>query len=257
MVYFPHLFLLILKHGFIGTEFLVTYEYAKNNLVTYNDKGEEAIAYAALGAVFGAGLGCYAVDQANKYWQSQGENGMISVSRTDIVAQFFEFVERTFTVKKYWDGYVSNYYDKPPFFLDYVFYCNDGAQDFYYLSVGSLVRFGYEAGFKVRSTISESAMIGAITAKFRMMNKIVSKNRIWHNVAVIEGEKFNELSEEMQVFLTSVKNYTNVWARETNQSVVQLFGNIAPNSTEIKPVIQLEARDIFEQLQLKPIDNGD
>lgn len=120
--YFPHLFFIILKIGFDVKKFKEVYKYALDNLKSVNDKGEEGVCYASLGAVFGVEVGKSMVDNANRYWAREKQVRPSLVKREDLFEQFFDCTEVMFDQLNVYE--VKEIYTEmvKPKVLEYLFY---------------------------------------------------------------------------------------------------------------------------------------
>lgn len=103
-LYLWRVFWLALEKGFNAAEFNKCLVEAKENLKTENDKNEEAIVYAVLGAVFGRETFEFALGWNAKKAMEREEDGDYERQRVNIVDQFFNATLSYFHRMEWWKG---------------------------------------------------------------------------------------------------------------------------------------------------------
>lgn len=162
--YFWHIFFVVLKAGFNKGWFTEVYEYAMDKLQTVNDKKEEGLCYASLGAVFGTAFGKAVVDDAVKYWQmmSKFDGG---IQRADILEQFWEIADTYFDRNGFYDSReMLGVYQKAKI-LDIFWYNKNGKV---FVKPNMLINYVWkDAGFGTKSTLSPKSIENVLIVKYK------------------------------------------------------------------------------------------
>lgn len=164
--YFFHLFYITLAIGFDMKAFREVYSYAKSFLQTVNDKAEEGVCYAALGAVFGVELGKLLVDKASDYWRTEIRLRPGLVKKEDMWEQFWQAADTFFDRNDYYNN--KTFYGETQKAKILELFWFKKSDEMVFVNIRSLVKAVYQqGGFEKETTINVQACESMILARFR------------------------------------------------------------------------------------------
>lgn len=209
--YFCHLFFIVLKIGFDKKKFREVYKYALAELKSINDKGEEGVCYAALGAVFGVEFGKAMVDNANKYWNREKIMRPSLVKRDDLFEQFWDCAEvffdqiNAYEVKEIYGEMIK------PKILDFITYKEK--TNSFVVNAKYLLREVYGRGrFTDYTTINAAACESMLVNKLR--SRINRQDIDGKKMRVFELYKLNSsVTPNLKSILENVQKTYDIWSK--------------------------------------------